>query len=373
METHFAPAGRSDDRIIIQQNGKINESPLIKKLYNAVSEIVLILNKDRQIVFYNDKLTDFLPYKNKEQILGSRPGEMLNCMHAFTNEGGCGTSEFCSTCGAVKAIINSQKGKQDIQECRITQKDMTDSFDIQVTATPLKINNEDFTVFSIKDISAEKRKLILERLFFHDILNTAGSLRSLAELLQEANQNEMEFFRNMFYINSDKLIEEIVSQRDLIAAENNDYNVKYDVVNSLKILENAVGIIKFHEIAKGKEIKISSDSVNLGFITDRALLFRVLTNLLKNALEAIEVNSVIETGCLEKENEIEFFVKNNTYIPRDIQLQIFKRSFSTKGNNRGLGTYSIKLFTEKYLKGEVWFTSSEKDGTTFFVKYPRGV
>lgn len=38
-------------------------------------------------------------------------------------------------------------------------------------------------------------------------------------------------------------------------------------------------------------------------------------------------------------------------MPRTSQLQIFQRSFSTKGKGRGLGTYSIKLLTERYLKG----------------------
>jgi sensor histidine kinase regulating citrate/malate metabolism len=33
---------------------------------------------------------------------------------------------------------------------------------------------------------------------------------------------------------------------------------------------------------------------------------------------------------------------------------------------RGIGTYSMKLFGEKYLKGKVWFTSSAENGTSFF-------
>jgi signal transduction histidine kinase len=57
-------------------------------------------------------------------------------------------------------------------------------------------------------------------------------------------------------------------------------------------------------------------------------------------------------------------------MPKEIQLQIFARSFSTKGQGRGLGTYSVRLLTEKYLKGKVWFKSSEKQGTTFYICIP---
>jgi signal transduction histidine kinase len=48
---------------------------------------------------------------------------------------------------------------------------------------------------------------------------------------------------------------------------------------------------------------------------------------------------------------------------------VFQRSFSTKGTGRGLGTYSIKLLTERYLGGRVWFESAEGHGTTFHAEF----
>jgi hypothetical protein len=59
-------------------------------------------------------------------------------------------------------------------------------------------------------------------------------------------------------------------------------------------------------------------------------------------------------------------------MPREVQLQIFQRSFSTKADRgRGIGTYSVKLFVERYLKGTVGFVSAEPGGTTFSVTLPR--
>jgi signal transduction histidine kinase len=57
-------------------------------------------------------------------------------------------------------------------------------------------------------------------------------------------------------------------------------------------------------------------------------------------------------------------------MEQDVQLQIFKRSYSTKGSGRGLGTYSIKLLGEKFLKGKVWFESEIEKGTTFYFEIP---
>ncbi len=58
-------------------------------------------------------------------------------------------------------------------------------------------------------------------------------------------------------------------------------------------------------------------------------------------------------------------------IPYDVQLQLFQRSFSTKGIGRGIGTYSIKLLTENYLKGSVNFISNENEGTLFTIELNR--
>lgn len=49
-------------------------------------------------------------------------------------------------------------------------------------------------------------------------------------------------------------------------------------------------------------------------------------------------------------------------------MQIFQRSFSTKGKGRGIGTYSVRLLSENYLKGNISFVSNEYEGTIFTVE-----
>lgn len=56
----------------------------------------------------------------------------------------------------------------------------------------------------------------------------------------------------------------------------------------------------------------------------------------------------------------------------EVQLQLFQRSFSTKGQSgRGIGTYSMKLLSERYLGGKVEFTSREPEGTVFTLTIPK--
>jgi sensor histidine kinase regulating citrate/malate metabolism len=109
------------------------------------------------------------------------------------------------------------------------------------------------------------------------------------------------------------------------------------------------------------------------FESDPLILKRVLINTVKNALEASEEGAVIRMGTKIVNRHVIFWINNPGVIPEHAQSQIFQRSFSTKGTNRGIGTYSIKLLTTRYLKGSVSFKSESDEGTTFFINIPHSL
>ncbi|MBF0413159.1 MAG: PAS domain-containing sensor histidine kinase [Desulfamplus sp.] len=370
METEFAPAERATEETIKNQVESILNASYLQKLYSAVSDIVLILNKERQIVFFNPNLLDMVGKETAESICGLRVGEVLHCSHAFETKGGCGTTAFCKECGAVNAILSSQNGKPDQQECRITRKDSGDALDLKIRTSQITLDNEEYTIVSVSDISHEKRRRILERIFFHDIMNTAVGVRGLSELLTIAEEEQLDEFRNMIYSGSEKLVDEIKMQKDLVAAENNELQFTPVSIESIKFLKEIVDIYKRHEVAKYHTLVIDSTSVNVTFESDKTLLFRVIANMTKNALEASAQGGTVTIGCAQENNKIKFYVHNPSYMSQSVQLQVFQRSFSTKGAGRGLGTYSMKLLSERYLKGSVFFRSSKENGTTFFGIYP---
>jgi signal transduction histidine kinase len=80
----------------------------------------------------------------------------------------------------------------------------------------------------------------------------------------------------------------------------------------------------------------------------------------------------VTVSCRVMPREIAIHVHNDGVIPRDVQLQIFQRSFSTRpGEGRGIGTYSVRLLVERYLGGRVGFISEPEIGTRFTVTLPR--
>lgn len=373
LKTYHAPAERVDPQLVEKDARKFSNNEMLNKIAEAISTMLLILNPQRQIVYANRLFMEFLNISEIDEVIGKRPGEAMDCINSHLTAGGCGTSEFCRTCGAVNAILESQLGRQSVKECRITTC-TNESLDLRVTATPYNENGSDFTIYAIHDISQEKRREILERVFFHDALNTAGGISGLSAILPELREpKEIEEMAQTIHSAANNMVNEIQAQRNLNAAERGELTPDFQETNSLSLLNDVAGLFAQHEIIADKCISIAENSQNIKFITDPVILRRILGNMVKNALEASSPKDTVTMACQETPESIRFSVHNHQWMDRDVQLQLFQRSFSTKGPGRGLGTYSMKLFGEKYLNGKIWFESTREKGTTFFIAIPKSV
>lgn len=373
-DTKHAPANRLEKQLIEEQNKYVENNPTIISILNALAIVAVILNEQRQIIYANKILIEMLGLVDAQEILSLRPGEALNCVNSKIEAGGCGTSENCRYCGAVNSILESQiTGEKVTKECRITAVNEGEKvfYDFSVTSTPLKVDGNNYTILSVTDISEQKRKRALERIFFHDIINTAGGLNGFIEYMKDIeDQEELKQTLDDIGQLSARLLDEIIAQRDLASAENNELAVIKSKINSVNIVDSVVTDMRYHHVSEGKNIVVDDNIANVDFESDKRLLQRVLTNMLKNGIEATEKGGSVKIGAFLNENKLVFYVNNSSVMPREVELQIFQRSFSTKGGNRGLGTYSMKLIGEKYLNGKVGFRTNKEEGTTFYIELP---
>lgn len=243
---------------------------------------------------------------------------------------------------------------------------------MEVTATPTNIDGEELTIFSILDISAFNRSLYIEKTFLHDIGNTVAALITNADLI--ANEDDLEFREELIQLlvpTAHQLMNEISAHHEIRKAELGEWNIETTAVSSLTLLKEAINICKHYIVGSEITLEIDNSSQNFELITEVALLKRVVINMLKNAIEASQDGDSVTILCKNKNNESALFsVHNNKYIPEDVRMQLFHRSFSTKGKGRGLGTYSIKLLTENYLNGSVSVESDKESGTVFSAIIP---
>ncbi len=369
-QTQFASAERAEPTSIAGHNRHFAKLELLGQILDSVENGVVILNQYRQIIYANQPMAVFTNLGNKERAIGQRIGEAIGCQHAFATAGGCGTTDFCRSCGAIKAILLAQSGEANTQECRITRDagDQFDALDLRVKATPLKTNGETLTIFSVTNIADEKRRQVLERIFFHDIRNTATVIHGVAELVKmEIGEAPVSQLLDQA---SHKLIDEIDAQQQLLAAENGRLELEFTNMLSKSLLEELVGLYETLAADRRCFVQVAPDAENFILLTDRPVLGRVLSNMLKNALEASAPGDRVTAGCRQADGRVYFWVHNPSFMPPNVQRQVFLRSFSTKGSQRGLGTYSMRLLSERFLGGQVNFTTDQIAGTTFTADYP---
>ncbi|HEY5974006.1 MAG TPA: ATP-binding protein [Geobacteraceae bacterium] len=334
-----------------QARSQLLAEALLPAMLEAIPFPAMVLNSERQVLATNSRLLQVLGLATVELLVGKRPGEALGCGFSEAAPDGCGSDRHCSTCGAVRAILASQKyNAQVTEECHLlTGGPQPQAVNMAVTATPAVIGGEQVSICVFVDISAEKRRNVLERVFFHDVLNTAGGIRGIASLLAsgtfEANRDEE--YRRWLLELSDRLVDEISNQRKLLAAELGEFRPELGMVKVSSLLKEVVSLYAGHEVAAKRQLLLAA-APDCTIISDGAILRRILGNMVKNALEAVEPGGEVVVAATEDAENVTFAVQNPGQIPEEVQLQLFQRSFSTKGEEgRGIGTYSIKLFGER--------------------------
>jgi two-component system, NtrC family, nitrogen regulation sensor histidine kinase NtrY len=107
---------------------------------------------------------------------------------------------------------------------------------------------------------------------------------------------------------------------------------------------------------------------------DRTQLIRIITNLVKNAIQAISENEnpKVDIELMDDNKNVIITVSDNGHgITEENIPKVFEPKFTTKTSGMGLGLAMIKNIIETY-KGSINFTSTEEEGTTFKVTLPKG-
>jgi signal transduction histidine kinase len=137
---------------------------------------------------------------------------------------------------------------------------------------------------------------------------------------------------------------------------------------------NVVEVVEFSlDIFNEEYIQFESDEQEIVTVMDRTQLIRIITNLVKNAIQAIpeeQENKSIVVAVKRVENYVNITVKDNGIgIELENIEHIFEPKFTTKTSGMGLGLGIIKNIIENY-KGTITFETEYGRGTTFIVSLP---
>jgi K+-sensing histidine kinase KdpD len=370
LDTHFAPAERSDPQSVARLVALAVTDPVIKTVLEAVGGYLMVLDEHRQILAANRELLDGLKLQTGDTLVGQRPGEALGCVHAQTGPGGCGTSLHCRHCGAVLAILAAQTTSQTTTgECTLAHRDgeRVVCAQYRVKITPLPLDGHTVLACVLQDITAARRRELLERIFMHDVRNVLAGLQAWSDQLCEETPSEAA--QNVVRL-VEQLVHEVESQSVLLRAEIGDLRAHLRPVHVNHVMETVETMFQNHPCSEGKNLLARGVPEDTTLVTDESLLVRVLGNMVKNALEASPPRSQVLLWCEATVGGSVFHVHNPGCIPPSVAAHIFQPHFSSKGHNRGFGTYAMRLLGEHCLGGRVDFVTDIVAGTQFSIELP---
>jgi hypothetical protein len=369
MDTFYAPPERASQEELEKDLRCISSDPVISGLMNILSGLLAVLNEHRQILAVNDYYLRLLNLDDVRKVIGLRPGEAINCIHANELPGGCGTSEYCASCGAAIAIVTSMATDKPVeQKCAVTVEENGKNLDLffKVRALPVIADDKRYILLFLNDISKEQQWGAIERLFFHDLKNIVHAILTRSELMVLDPEVQKDQVARDINALSLRLSNEISIQREMFQDGVSTYQPMYHLISIPRLLEEARNVFLDRCRESGKRLVLKGEVPAIDIKTDYSVTLRILINMISNALDATPEGGQVELFVENDQKNIHFGVWNSGYIPDDIGKRIFQRNFSTKeGVGRGLGTYSMKYFGEEILGGKVYFISSREEGTVF--------
>ncbi len=128
---------------------------------------------------------------------------------------------------------------------------------------------------------------------------------------------------------------------------------------------------------KGHRLSVTGGEALPPILVDPQLTRQVILNLTSNGLKYTPPGGNIAIRMsLDGDSVLWAIQDNGIGIPKEAQRQLFQKFFRAENvfaietEGTGLGLYLVRLIVERF-GGQVWCTSEEGKGTTFFVRLPR--
>ena len=142
---------------------------------------------------------------------------------------------------------------------------------------------------------------------------------------------------------------------------------KLELLNVVEVVELALDIFPDNDI----EFTSNESQINVDF--DRSQLIRIITNLVKNAIQSIPVDRSPQISIIISSNDTDVVIQvkdNGNGITESIERKIFEPRFTTKTSGMGLGLPMIKNIIETY-NGSISFSTLIGEGSEFTVRFPK--
>jgi len=207
----------------------------------------------------------------------------------------------------------------------------------------------------------------------HDLRSPISGIYSLSELMMEEDYIS-ESHKEML-----KLIKE--SSKDSLKLVNEVLQMQFKTkvldktpVELADLVQRCVSLLRCSADAKAQTINLQLQQITL--LANGEKLWRVMSNLITNAIKFSPRKAIIEIGIEKSEGHVQISVADEGIgIPVEIEDKIFemfteaKRPGTAGEEPFGLGLAISKQIVEAH-GGKIWFERKADKGTVFLVQFP---
>ncbi len=221
----------------------------------------------------------------------------------------------------------------------------------------------------------EKDRIL--RVVAHDIRNPIAAIVSLTDLMMSDKSNYTEEQIEFLELIIEACTNALTLTKDILEVSTpnkNEMATEWVDINTL--LSNCISLLRFKAEEKKQEIILYPLEKPLSLRINKEKIWRVINNLVVNAIKFSHNDSMIEVAATELENEVLITVKDSGVgIPEQYREKVFemftvaKRLGTAGEKSYGLGLSICKQIIESH-GGTISFESKEGEGTTFFITLP---
>ncbi|WP_100610400.1 sensor histidine kinase [Confluentibacter lentus] len=253
---------------------------------------------------------------------------------------------------------------------RIDLEDTSEEISILVNSYNRMIDQLEESAVKLATNEREQAWREMAKQVAHEIKNPLTPMRLTVQNFQRKFNPQDENIHQKVEEYSKTLIQQIDTMSSIASAFSNFAKMPAQQNETL----NVVNIVKLAlDIFNEDYIFFTSDKVEIIAKFDRTQLIRVVTNLVKNAIQAISEDREprIIVNVSSKLNDVVITVSDNGVgVSEENKEKVFEPKFTTKTSGMGLGLAMVKNIVETY-NGTITFETEKDKGTTFTVVFPR--
>lgn len=280
-----------------------------------------------------------------------------------------------------KDLDELRRGGMVHDECRLVTRDGRHIWCSYHGSAINPARLEDGVILVLNDISERKElealKEDVDRIMRHDLMVPLNGIVGFSQYLlmdEDLNEKQREALQDILDSGL-RMSDQINRSMELYKIETGSYRytpAPTDMTAVARIaLRDLTEDARFKRLSLRIEVRGSADDgAPITALADQGLSCVMLSNLIKNSVEAAPEGGAVTVRLDEEGTDAVISVHNPGAVPKDVRHRFFgKYVTSSKAGGTGLGTYAAKLVAEAQ-NGTIGMRTSEEDGTTVTVRLP---